>query len=153
MSGSFQALLASASGGVVLTFTASVTKFVFPTASAVTCSIAFMTDGTLVGGQGGPGGGFTDNATGKNWFLPTTAGAGAFYWIRATLLSGSTPSTGPALGAWVQLNTTPTWGYNSGTGGAASTREGQLTVHIASDAAGANILGTGTLTFAASRES
>ena len=140
-------------GAAVPTYTCSVEKAVFPTASAVSVSIAHHPDGSITGGQGGPAGGFTDNATGKNWFAPTTPSIGATHWIRATLLSGATPSTGPALGTWVPLSAVQTWGYNSGTGGAGSNRVGQLTVHIATDAAGTNIVSTGTLYFSAERES
>lgn len=87
------------------------------------------------------------SGAGANWGTPTTSGAGANYWIRATLSSGSTPS-GSALNTWHQLNAQRGWlvERNSTIGTTSCT----LSVSIATDSAGTNIVATADLSLGAS---
>lgn len=98
-------------------------------------TIKFETDGVI--NMQRINGGDTTSA----WGSPTTAGEGANYWVRATLNSGTTPA-GPALGTWHQLSSQRAWSLTRGSSGLVAC---QLTVQIASDSGGSNILSTCTV--------
>lgn len=76
-----------------------------------------------------------------NWGSPTTSGAGAAYWVRATLISGATPD-GSALNTWHQMSTNPFWSITRNGDGITWSN---LNIQIASDSGGSNILDTHTL--------
>ena len=120
----------------------------FP-ATTNTVWISFYTDGT-VSGFGTPNLLLWD----QNWRVPTEAGIGSSYYIKATLASGSAPngSSDAALGAWHPLNTTRGWTYIT-SGGAASTRSGTLNIYISTTASDADIVGSGTVFLSSSRDS
>ena len=83
-----------------------------------------------------------------NWGLPTTPGAGANYWIRATLVSGISPS-GSALNTWLRLDSVHGWNLSMTTIG---TRTCDLTIHIATDSGGASIVETHALWISAEKD-
>lgn len=76
-----------------------------------------------------------------NWYLPTTAAIGNGYWVRANI-TGDAPA-GPASGAWSQLNINRTWSLSQSSVG---TKTCTLSLAIATDAGGTNIIATGTAT-------
>lgn len=88
-----------------------------------------------------------------SWFSPDpTPGIGNSYWIRATLQSGTAPASG-AVGQWLQLNATRSWTYTAPSGEVFSSRHGVLLIQIATDAAGSNIVSSGTISLRVDRES
>lgn len=80
-----------------------------------------------------------------DWGVPNTPGQGAFYWIRATLVSGNIP--GGTLNTWLQLNSDRQWSLSVSAPPFSFTSQScVLTVEIATDAGGANIVETCTVT-------
>lgn len=73
------------------------------------------------------------------WYAPTTAGIGNSHWVKFTLLSGNTPS-GAALNTWLPLSTARTLSLSG-----SANSECQVTARIATDSAGANVVGSGTI--------
>jgi hypothetical protein len=109
--------------------------------TAVGATLAFNPDGTVSG-----------NVTGTNqsvpgspfWFNPPVAGIGANFWIQRTV----TATQGAGLtyddgAGWLQLNATRQWGESTSTGAAAIDGV-TLTIKIAADAAGSNVVFTST---------
>ena len=80
-----------------------------------------------------------------NWATPTLIGIGNNYWVRATLLSGTAPSSG-SIGVWLALSSTRSW-TNAMTG--TGTKISELTFEISSDAGGVVIVSSGTFTITA----
>jgi hypothetical protein len=78
--------------------------------------------------------------TDHNWFRPPGGTPGGSYWARLTVNSGTGPS-GSAVGSWIAISSVPQWTLSRSTNG---TTTGTYTIQIASDAAGANILASGT---------
>lgn len=109
--------------------------------------INFYADGTLQGFRQGNNLSWT-----RNWFTPTQSGIGGSYWVRATLVSGDTP-TGSGLNTWLPLSGVRTWTLTAPSGGAFSSRRCTLQIQIASDAAGANVVTSGATTLSVERES
>jgi hypothetical protein len=81
-----------------------------------------------------------DFTTDHNWFRPPGGTPGGSYWARLTVNSGTGPS-GSAVGSWIAISSVPQWTLSRSTNG---TTTGTYTIQIASDAAGANILASGT---------
>lgn len=84
----------------------------------------------------------------SRWYTPTTASIGNNYWVRASLVSGSTPndfsSNGSGsfgLNSWWQLNSAKYFGYKVNAGG--SSVNGTLKFEISSSSSGSPILATG----------
>lgn len=75
-----------------------------------------------------------------NWVVPTSEGSN--YWCRATLSSGSTP-LGSGLGSWIDTALNPGWEIQLSTVGSDTS---VLSVQIASDSGGSNIIDTATIT-------
>lgn len=140
---------AAGGGGPVSNFAGNITKYVTG-ASACSVTVTFETDGTVTGSEGGPAGTFTNGAAGDTWYEPTLAGIGSSYWIRATLTTGSAPSTG-TMNTWQQLTSPLAWSYNSGTGGAVSSRSGTVLFEISKTSGGA-VVCSGSYVFYAERE-
>jgi len=76
------------------------------------------------------------------WLIPFT---GSGYRVRATLSSGTTPTSGPALDAWHALSTTREWRNERAFEG---DKASALFVEI--DDGGGNVLGSATFTITAS---
>ena len=57
-------------------------------AAPAAVNVAFQSDGTItVGGNG-------SSAVPASWYVPTTVGIGASFWVRLTMNSGSNPDSG-----------------------------------------------------------
>lgn len=81
------------------------------------------------------------------WYSPPETGIGAGYWVRATLNSGTSPS-GAALATWLSLaSVARQWTLTRSTQGTSTC---SLTISIATDAAGTNVVATGTYVITAS---
>ena len=78
-----------------------------------------------------------------SWFAPTEVGIGAAYWIRLTVTSGDGPNSGDSTGAWLSLSVTRTWSWTV-TSNSGGLRSGVVTVQIATDSAGSNIVASKT---------
>lgn len=85
------------------------------------------------------------------WYQPLTTGIGSSYWIRATLQSGTTPTTNAGLGTWLQLNANRLWQNDrapaSGIGSTTST----LLFEISTSATGTPVVASGSYTITATR--
>lgn len=110
--------------------------------SAVSVWVNFYTDGTIQGLRQG-------NVVqwNANYYSPTTASIGSSYWIRATLISGQTPSGATPLNTWLGLSSSRTWTYTTSTGVGTSIRQGTLQIQIATDSIGSNIVSSGFYDF------
>ena len=73
------------------------------------------------------------------WTAAPATGIGASYWIRVTATGAGGSFTG-TLNTWLQLNAARTWNLTNLTSGTIRTRT--LTISIASDSLGTNILAT-----------
>lgn len=80
----------------------------------------------------------------KNWYIPNTTGIGSSYWARATATSG-TVSTG-TLNTWQSLSAGTSWSRSAG---ASVVNTCVLLIEIASDAAGAGVVYSGSVTLTA----
>jgi hypothetical protein len=103
-----------------------------PAPSTATAGVTFGTDGSISFNGSGP-------AADTNWRRPTLAGVGSSFWVRATVNSG-TLSSGTS-GSWLQLNSARSWTKTS-TGAGLLTCS--ITLQVASDAGGTNIVSSGT---------
>jgi hypothetical protein len=117
-------------------------------ALASSCSLFFNADGSFGSSYSGDIGGGPSG----NWYRPSQSGIGAGYYIRATLQSGQTPSSG-GTGTWDSLTAGKTYTYNSGTGGSVSSRRGTVLFEISPNVSGTPVVGSGTFSFTAERES
>lgn len=109
------------------------------TPSTATAGVTFNTDGsisyTTVGNVS------TSHSGSTYWYYPVTGSPGNGYYIKFHLTSGNAWTGGLVDGTVYQLNSnrTVSWTTTSGT------KTALVTVNIYSDAGGANIVGTGTL--------
>lgn len=78
-----------------------------------------------------------------SWGSPTTSGAGADFWVRATLGTGTGTITSGTFGSWTNLASTQSWTMAAAPSGQARNRT--VSYEIASDSGGSNIVGGGTL--------
>lgn len=120
-------------------------------ASSSSCQVTFQTDGSVTGSFSGTSG--SNEASGDIWYSPVTANIGNNYWIRGTVTSGSTPSSGQAVNTWLALSSARGWTYNSGTGGAVSNRSGTMLFEISPSSSGTPVVCSGSFNFTAERES
>lgn len=111
-------------------------------------TVNFRFDGT-VSGSVSPTTGGANEANGDMWYQPATAGIGSSYWIRATLSSGTTPTTG-TMNTWQQLDVTRTWENKSGLGNVGS-RSSTILFEISATSGGA-VVCSGTFTIWAEHE-
>ena len=79
-----------------------------PTNSGASARFRFLSGGTTSATASPNSGSDT-----PDWAIPAFAGVGNDYDIRATLSSGSTPSSG-TLNTWLNLSTTRSWGNSVG---------------------------------------
>lgn len=110
--------------------------------SGASASVTFNADGVEFATVNG-----TQTQT-EQWFVPTTTGVGAGYWIRAQLAAGTTPA-GPNLNQWHQLNVSRTWSMGLAGGLPAQSIYTQLNISIATDSGGTNIVTTGSVSIGA----
>lgn len=115
-----------------------------PSASAMAptsaiATLTFGTDGTItIAGSG------TSNQT-AYWYKPATSGIGSSYWLRVTVNSGSS-LTGSSTGTWLQLSTSRSFNLTSSGNGVLSTN---ITIEIATDSGGSNIVASASATLSA----
>jgi len=121
MSGMMMALLGSAGGRVNGPLNVSATNAAAGAGSS-TATVSFQPDGSTTATGGGN----------QPWYIPLTAAIGASYWIST------------AGGAWVSLSAAQSWSL-TGTNATAS-----YAIRVASDSAGVNIEGTGTISLSVS---
>lgn len=117
--------------------------------STCSASLTVGSDGSFsVGGTGS----IVSNTIGSDaWYYPNLAGVGSSYWVRATLSSGSTPSTG-TMGSWQQLSSGRTWSNSSG-GGAFGSRTSTILFEVSTSSGGTPVVCSGTVTITAEHES
>ena len=127
--------LSKTSSGSVLASGASLYQAYSIGTTGSTASFTFRSDGAVSVV-------FSDSASYQNWWTaaPVT-GIGSSYWIRVTA-TGSGGSFSGSLGTWISLGTNQTWQLTNATSNSIRTRT--LTISIASDSAGSNILATYT---------
>jgi hypothetical protein len=83
----------------------------------------------------------------QSWYQPNTASIGSSYWVRLTIVSGSTPGSG-TVGSWLALSSTQTWIWTSATTGV-STVGATVLVEISTSAGGSPVVTSGTYIVAA----
>lgn len=105
------------------------------TPSDASATLNFNRAGTVTSSRAGAG-----STVSHDWHLNPTATVGDGFWVRATLAAGTTPTSG-TIGSWTQLSATSTWNNTRTiTGNKTST----LTIELATDSGGANIVTSGT---------
>ena len=77
----------------------------------------------------------------QSWVTPNNAGSGNTRWVRMTVNSGTTPA-GLAAGTWTSLATDQTATLSAGP---ATTVDSNITISIATDSGGSNIVSTGVV--------
>lgn len=127
-------MLMGSSGGVVSPLPGGAAFDFAASPSSASASVSFGTDGSISLTGGGS----------QSWFSPNVAGVGASFWVRATLNSGAVSSG--TTGSWLQLNSSRSWTCNRTGIGAISAN---LTIEIALDSGGSQIVATGTYTIEA----
>jgi hypothetical protein len=134
MAGSQQALLSG--GSVQLVYVpASVSYFDGSLAPADSfAGVQYTSAGDIYKCEGNT---LTYTDTTMNWLL---VGSAADYWIRATY-TGDAPNGGSAVNSWLQLSTTRSWSV--GVTGNQGLLSSTLTISIATDSGGSNIIATG----------
>ena len=78
--------------------------------------------------------------SGVEWSNIQLPSSGTVFYIRATLDSGSSPTSGDTVGSWLALSTDREWLWLRNTVGLT---EGVLKIEIATDSGGTNIVATG----------
>jgi len=131
MSGIHQMLLASGPLGAETDFGGSYERETL--GGATSAAVRFQTNGQIT--RSGTGTVLVDSV-GAAWFFPLTTVIGSLRWIRATLNSGSAPTSG-ALGTIQQMNVERVW---SNTQSVLGSRVSNLTIEIFEDAAGVKLL-------------
>jgi len=111
--------------------------------ASCTVSLFFNSDGTVSATKTAAAS-WNTGPVAHNWFNPTLAGAGNAYWVRATINSGSL--TSGTTGAWTSLASNQSWVVTKAVIGVLSCN---MTIEIASDSGGANIVTSGSYTITA----
>lgn len=75
----------------------------------------------------------------QSWYLPNEAGIGSAHWVRVSVTSGSGPNAGSTTGVWHSLSSLRNWSWQV-TSNFGGVRSGVITVEVASDSAGANVV-------------
>lgn len=123
-------------------------------ADSATCGFRWNTDGTV--DEYTLTSGYSQTAASTDWVIPNAKSTRPF-WIRATEFSYVENETNPSIfetkngtmGSWLQINTAREWTLNlqSNTAGAGDATW-VITIEIASDSAGSNILDSANYTMA-----
>lgn len=140
------AMMGSAGGGPT-NFGGTINRDRFGTANN-TATAGFDNDGNLY--IGGTGTVVADTISADHWYFPNAAGVGPLHWIRATLSSGSTPTSG-TMNTWTSLTSAQQWTNNSG-GGSAGNRTSTILFEISTSSGGSPVVCSGTVTITASHE-
>jgi hypothetical protein len=128
--GMMQMLMATAGSGVVSALPGGTANG----AAGVAATLTVNTNGTLT---------LTLPAVSQNWYLPTTAGIGAGYYVNFTLDSGDAFDYDTTSGSWTQLNNFDQYvGYATGAGAKSSS----VIVEISTSGSGTPVVSSGTYT-------
>lgn len=137
MPASVRLLLGGGGASVVNNFNGADSSSFSPTKGPSTATITFANDGsvnkTVIPFDGG------STVFPTDWYLAHTGSIGSSYWIRATLSSGTSPTTG-SIGTWLSLSSGYAWSLHANTG---SIKTCTLFIEIASDSGGVNIATNG----------
>ena len=107
--------------------------------SSTAPSVTYQTDGALsANGLTSP----------DSWGTPASAGVGSGYWINVASGSGTGTMSG-TFGVWLQLSTARNWTMTAAPNG--QSRDRTCGYQIATDAAGANVVASGSLVFISDR--
>lgn len=106
---------------------------------SVTVTLTFARAGTVLATKSGAAA-WLVGPVNHNWAITPSATVGDAFWIRATSTSG-TPSTG-TVGSWTAMSSDQQWTVTRAVAG--GTKSWIATFEIATDAAGANIVGSGS---------
>lgn len=109
-------------------------------ATQATASAQFLNDGTT---------NLLDALSEPNWHSPTTASIGSSYWVRATLLTGDSPSTG-TMNTWIALSTDPTWTLSTTGVATFRSKTSNVKLEFSTDSGGSVIVAIDTLHLEAS---
>jgi hypothetical protein len=136
MTGILQAIAASGRGGVVPSFTAWNVIGGVATGTVSKGVLNFYATGKVDSAGTGPND--TSTAGSPAWWAPIQGGNMLGLYIRATLTAGPVPNLGSAMSTWVSMDSgVVNWGLQGPTSGFATST---VTIEIARDAAGANII-------------
>jgi hypothetical protein len=134
-------MLMGGGGGLVIPMPGgSTSDTVFDPADAL-ATVTINRDGTLTGTGG-------DFGFSHNWYRNGGATIGDGFWVRATVTSGGL-SGGSGTGTWLQLSSSRNWQRNRTTVGSSA---GTITLEIATDSGGTNIVTSGSYTLTATVE-
>ena len=110
------------------------------TTTTVYSGIQFKDEGSIYKRSGGAASTYTDSS--EDWGAANRTGKGAFYWVRATVTSGTL--TSGTTGSWVQISTEPIWYCADFDPSAAVFTTATLTFEVSSDSSGSPIVDTVT---------
>jgi hypothetical protein len=119
-------------------------------ASQSQAQISILTDGTVFY-QTGSHTGATITAKTWCWYAQKNFTIGNSHWVRATLQSGTTPTSNPGMGTWLQISSTLLWQnlrpQTSGVGNTTST----ILFEFSTSATGSPVVNSGTVVLNAIR--
>lgn len=146
MSGILQALIGSLGGApVVVPLPGGTVSSTTATPTNAAATLNFTSTGTVTSSRAGIG-----STVSHNWHLAPGAGVGNSFWLRATVTSGTNPTTG-SINSWVQLSGTTTW-QNSDTLANGLAVTSTLLIEIATDSGGSNVVTSGSYTLTAMKD-
>jgi hypothetical protein len=133
MSGFLGVLAASGGGGPVTSFIGNVTNVTIrPGFTSASGSLNIASNGVISGTH------YTGNT---NWFIPTTTGIGSSYWVKGVSDGFCNPTGGAVQDIVISLAAGQSWSWTVNN----NYLIGTFTVYIYSDAAGTNLVGTGSI--------
>lgn len=97
---------------------------------------------TALGSQRSLGPGIADETHELTWLL---RGVAADYWVRCTLNSGTLEPGADSTGIWITMDTDNRWYIRDGDSGPSAV-DASITIDIATDSGGSNIIATETYT-------
>lgn len=119
--------------------------------SAVSVNILFNNTGACVVTFGGNSSGTVDTVDTSNmWARPAHAWFGLNHWIRATLTSGTAPSTG-TMNTWLALSTNRNWTVARTQGEGVGTDTSTILFEISTSSSGSPVVASGTITITGNR--
>lgn len=125
-------------------FSGQIASYTLYKDSSSTATAEFLSDGAIQGYVGGSYGesAIANTLSGQTWYLPNQTGIGSSYWINATLITGSTPTSG-VLNSWQSLASGASWELSIF--GTSLLETSTLLVQISSSATGTPVVASGTV--------
>lgn len=108
-------------------------------------TLNFNSDGTVSSSHNGSG-----LDVSHNWHLNPAGGVGTNFWVRATVSAGTTPTSG-TVDSWLQLSSNRSWANADAVANGLSVTS-TLTIEIATDSGGSNIVTSGSYTVVAEKD-